>query len=130
LRAVGHPLKRFEEDKLRILRAVRFAAQLDFAIEETTLLAVREAAPRINVVSPERITEEIQKLLRARSAANGVEILRDVGLLRTIWPELAFAEDDSRWGIFSRMLPYVSGSLEMFVALALTVEGRTIKVPF
>ncbi len=89
LRAIGNPRERFAEDHLRLLRAVRFAAQLGFEIEPDTFAAVREFAPRILEVSAERIREELVKLFRPPHAARGLDLLRDSGLLAQVLPELA-----------------------------------------
>ena len=75
LRTIGNPAERFAEDHLR-LRAVRFAAQLDFEIEPATLAAVREMAGRITRVSAERIRDELLKLFRPPHAARGLDPLR------------------------------------------------------
>ena len=95
IRAVGNPRKRFEEDKLRILRAVRFAAQLDFLIEKETLEAVKEYHDKLSVVSKERIHDEIVKLFKAKKAHVGIELLRTTGLLHQIVPGLLIPPD--RW---------------------------------
>ena len=89
LRTIGEPAERFAEDHLRLLRAVRFAAQLDFTIEPATLSAVRANAPKILTVSAERIREELIKLFRAPHAARGLELLRESGLLEPVLPEIA-----------------------------------------
>ncbi len=89
LRAIGDPAQRFDEDKLRILRAVRFAATLDFEIDPATWAAVKEAVPQIHVVSPERIREELNKIFAAPQRVRGLDLLDDSGLLREILPELA-----------------------------------------
>ena len=81
LRAIGAPEERFAEDHLRMLRAVRFAAQLDFQIEERTFAALRANAPSILTVSAERIREELLKLFRPPHAARGLDLLRDSGLV-------------------------------------------------
>jgi len=91
LRTIGDPHERFAEDHLRLLRAVRFAAQLDFAIEPATLRAVQARAASIQRVSAERIREELIKLFRAPHAARGLELLRESGLLEPVLPEIAAA---------------------------------------
>ena len=88
LRAVGDPDKRFDEDKLRILRAVRFAAQLDFQIEAKTLEAVRKRHAQIAVVAHERIRDEILKLMKSPNSPLGLGHLRQTGLWQVIFPEL------------------------------------------
>jgi poly(A) polymerase len=88
VRAIGDPRRRFAEDKLRILRAIRFGARLGYSIEPDTWNAVREMAPQIHQVSVERIQGEIGRILTEGQAHVGVEMLHDSGLLREILPEL------------------------------------------
>ena len=80
VRTIGDPLQRFGEDKLRLLRALRFAAQLDFIIEDETLRAMKELAPGIRAVSLERVRQEMDKLLAAPAVARGLELLHTSGL--------------------------------------------------
>ena len=89
IRTIGDPGERFAEDHLRLLRAVRFAAQLDFTIEPATMTAVRANAKKILTVSAERIREELIKLFRPPHAARGLELLRESGLLAQVLPEIA-----------------------------------------
>ena len=89
VRAIGDPERRFTEDKLRMLRAVRFAARFGYAIEPATFTAIREHAPEIHVVSPERIREELTKLLTEGAARRGFELLYDSGLLQQLLPEIS-----------------------------------------
>lgn len=89
IRTIGSPAERFGEDHLRLLRAVRFAAQLDFALDPTTMAAVQANAPGIQTVSAERIRDELLKLVRPPQAARGLELLRDSRLLAHILPEVA-----------------------------------------
>jgi poly(A) polymerase len=89
IRTIGIPAERFAEDHLRLLRAVRFAAQLQFEIHPETLAAIRALAPAIERVSAERIREELQKLFAPPHAARGLVLLRDSGLLAPVLPELA-----------------------------------------
>ncbi|MBC8112988.1 MAG: CCA tRNA nucleotidyltransferase, partial [Candidatus Saccharimonas sp.] len=88
LRAIGDPHERMREDKLRMLRAVRFAATLDFALDEVTAAAVREMAGEIVVVSQERIAQELRRMLVDPHRRRAVELCADVGLLSVILPEL------------------------------------------
>ena len=88
VRAIGDPRKRFAEDKLRLVRAVRFAARLDFEIEAATLAAIREMAPEIRQVSAERIGDEVVKLATEGRSRRGLELLSETGLLREVLPEL------------------------------------------
>ena len=89
IRAIGDPRKRFEEDKLRILRAVRFAANLGYTVDADTWKAVCVMAPEIRQVSPERIREELVKILMRPNAARGFRLLHDSGLMQIILPEVA-----------------------------------------
>ncbi len=89
LRTIGPPAERFAEDHLRLLRAVRFAAQLDFAIEAKTFAALRANAPKIKGISAERIREELVKLFSPPHASRGLELLRQSGLLEQVLPEIA-----------------------------------------
>src|SRR5438132_6982486 len=89
IRTIDDPSERFAEDHLRLLRAVRFAAQLSFAIEPATFAAVRSNASKILEVSAERIREELLKLFRPPHAARGLHLQRESGLLFPILPEIA-----------------------------------------
>jgi len=112
IRTIGKPEARFAEDHLRLLRAVRFAAQLGFEIESETLAAVRTLAPKIRTISAERVRDELVKLFKpgqavlcppreeagygahgvarpATIASRGLELLHETGLLAEILPEIA-----------------------------------------
>jgi len=100
IRAIGNPRARFAEDHLRLLRAVRFAAFLDFEIEPETQRAIIELAPRIKLVSAERIAEELKKMLTRHGAPRGMKLLHEAGLLRQILPEveaMAGVEQPPTW---------------------------------
>ena len=86
VRAIGPPQERFAEDYLRMLRAVRFAARLDFEIDADTLAAIREGAGRIHRISPERIRDELTRILTQGNAARGAQLLLETGLLREVLP--------------------------------------------
>lgn len=88
IRTIGIPYQRFDEDKLRLMRAVRFASRYGFAIERDTYGALRELAPQINLVSAERIRDELLKIITQRNPGDGLGLLRDTGLLRYILPEV------------------------------------------
>jgi poly(A) polymerase len=90
IRTIGSPAERFAEDHLRLLRAVRFAAQLNFQIEPETFAALKEHAPKIKTISAERIRDELNKLFQppGSHAARGLDLLKDSGLLEQILPEL------------------------------------------
>lgn len=78
----------FSDDPLRMMRAIRFATQLAFTIEEKTLAAIKDNKERINIVSFERITDELNKILSSPKPSIGLELLMDTGLLEIIFPEL------------------------------------------
>jgi poly(A) polymerase/tRNA nucleotidyltransferase (CCA-adding enzyme) len=88
VRAVGEPSVRFAEDALRMLRAVRFSATLGFSIEPATCDAIAAHAESLRDISAERIREEFTKIIDSPRAAEGVQLLEDLGLLRFILPEL------------------------------------------
>jgi len=89
IRAIGEPDCRFTEDKLRMLRAVRFAARFGYQIEHKTFAAIRKHAREISQVSPERIRDELTKLLTEGAARTGFELLDSCWLLSIILPEIA-----------------------------------------
>src|SRR5580704_14101 len=88
IRAIGDPERRFEEDHLRMLRAVRFAARFGFEIEPATMAAIRRLHDRIARVSPERIRDELVRILTEGAARRGLELLDTSGLLSDILPEV------------------------------------------
>ena len=88
VRAIGNPRSRFEEDRLRMVRAVRFAASLDFTIESETFDAIRELASTVKQISWERIGEEITRILTEGGAKRGFELLDRTGLLKILLPEI------------------------------------------
>ncbi|MCZ6602333.1 MAG: CCA tRNA nucleotidyltransferase [Planctomycetota bacterium] len=89
IRTIGDPEERFDEDRLRLLRAVRFAARLGFRIDGPTADAIRKLADRIESVSWERIRDEVVKILTGPAARRGFELMADLGLLSPILPEVA-----------------------------------------
>lgn len=88
VRAVGDPVARFTEDPLRILRAARFAAKFDFAIELGTLTAMRSTAGGLSTLSRERVAEELRKLLVLPRVADGLRYYKATGVLHELFPEL------------------------------------------
>lgn len=88
VRAVGDPRARFEEDKLRMLRAVRMASRFDFGIDASTLQALRGAAHEITLVSPERIAQEMRAMLGKPGQAEAARLLATTRLLDAILPEI------------------------------------------
>lgn len=89
IRAIGDPFQRFREDKLRLLRAVRFAARFDFEIETETKNALAIMADQVVVVAPERIAQELRKMLTHRSRAKALALALETGLLAAVMPEVA-----------------------------------------
>jgi tRNA nucleotidyltransferase/poly(A) polymerase len=88
LRAIGNAEARFNEDGLRLLRAVRFAARLDFTVEPVTRAALRDGAHLLDRISPERIRDEFSKILTCPRRRHGVELLVDTGLIQHFLPEV------------------------------------------
>lgn len=96
IRAIGDPSARFAEDKLRMLRAVRFATTLGFELDRATFAAVQKMAPEMTVISAERIGAELTRLLVHPRRSHGVKLLHVAGLLSVLLPEMAGeAENDS-----------------------------------
>lgn len=93
IRTVGNPTARFAEDALRMLRAVRFAARLGFAIEEETAKAINANVALITNISAERVRDEFLKIITATHAADAILVLKNLGLLHYILPELEIAFD-------------------------------------
>lgn len=88
IRSIGDPNRRFDEDKLRMLRAIRFASSLGFGIDTKTWEALKHRVAEIRLVSPERIRDEIVKTLTRPGADRGLELLSDSGLLKEVLPEI------------------------------------------
>jgi len=89
IRAIGDPEARFREDHLRMLRAVRFAARLDYSIDDHTLSAIQRLHHSIQSVSAERVRDELVRILVEGGARHGLELLDQAGLLAEILPEVA-----------------------------------------
>jgi tRNA nucleotidyltransferase (CCA-adding enzyme) len=92
LRAVGDPVERFTEDGLRVMRAVRFAAKLEFTLDPATEAGIAAALPSLAKVSRERVSDELRKLLAAREPSRGLVVAVRTGIIATIVPELAIAD--------------------------------------
>lgn len=98
LRAVGKAVDRFTEDGLRVMRAVRFAAQLEFDLDPETEAGIAPALPSLAMVSRERIHDELSKILDTKQPSRGLAIARRTGIVRTILPVLdAHITDDAAW---------------------------------
>lgn len=89
IRSIGNPLERFHEDKLRLIRGVRFAARFQFTIEPETERAIVELAPRIADVSAERIRDELVKILTGPHPHQGIRLMHRLGLLEVVLPEVS-----------------------------------------
>jgi poly(A) polymerase len=120
IRAIGDPVRRFTEDKLRLLRGVRFAATLDFTLAPATLAAIQTMAEQVTTVSGERIAAELRRMLAHRSRRRGVELLAIAGLARPLLPELAShaTASDAAWNASLDRLGRLDPSTEFPVALA------------
>jgi len=88
IRAIGEPDRRFKEDKLRMMRAARFAARFGFEIEAETFRAIRRHVAEIHQVSPERLSEELTKMLTEGAARQAFELLDETWLLQQVLPEI------------------------------------------
>jgi tRNA nucleotidyltransferase (CCA-adding enzyme) len=88
IRAVGNPDQRFQEDALRLMRAVRFACGLDFNIEQSTLTSIKANSKLLRFIAKERIREEFLKIISTPEAARGLKLLQETGLLQEFLPEL------------------------------------------
>ncbi|RIK64581.1 MAG: metal-dependent phosphohydrolase [Planctomycetota bacterium] len=121
IRAIGDPERRFSEDHLRLLRGVRLAAKLDFTIEPVTWAAMKEHAPEIARISPERIREELDRMLSHSGRARAFGELRESGLLGYLWPtakEILASADRSH-----AMLEALPANARFEAALAAILHG-------
>ncbi|HPJ95779.1 MAG TPA: CCA tRNA nucleotidyltransferase [Syntrophales bacterium] len=119
IRTIGFPEERFAEDHLRMLRAVRFAVNLDFDLDPAAFSAIRDHAAAIGRISAERIREELNKLLTRGHARRGMELLEQSSLLQKILPEVAalqgvmqphqYHPEGDVWSHVLRMLDFFSG---------------------
>jgi len=100
IRAIGNPEERFSEDGLRLIRACRFAAQLDFTVEGNTLEGMRRTHKNLNNVSVERIQAELEKILLTAHPSTAFRIMDETGLLDLILPELSACRDIGAKGPF------------------------------
>lgn len=88
IRTIGDPEKRFLEDHLRMMRAIRFAVQLEFQIDKPTLNAIHKHAPKLKLISAERIRDEFSKILTSPNPARGIRLLDETGLCQQFLPEI------------------------------------------
>jgi tRNA nucleotidyltransferase/poly(A) polymerase len=124
VRAIGNPEKRFEEDKLRLLRAIRFGARLGYSIEPATWKAVQMMAPAIRQVSAERVREELARILTEGRPALGFRLLHESGLLAAILPEISWDEHIER---SLELIPQGVGSDFAFGILLHEVPVETVE---
>lgn len=105
VRTIGDPHRRFREDPIRILRAIKFAARLDMTIEPRTLKALEETRSEIPKAAAPRILEEINRFCRSGKARRSFEMLRETGVLEILLPELKAAyADDEKWKLLADLL--------------------------
>jgi tRNA nucleotidyltransferase/poly(A) polymerase len=132
IRAIGDPRKRLDEDKLRMLRAVRFAAAFNFTIDRATMQAIEEMAPQISMVSAERIGMEIRRMLVGEHRERAIQLLDESGLLAHILPEVAAeARNRESWwpASLQRLARLKQPTLPVaFAALLLFVSGADVDV--
>jgi tRNA nucleotidyltransferase (CCA-adding enzyme) len=123
IRTVGVARDRFEEDQLRLLRAVRFAAQLGFEIEAETLKAVTDLSSKISRVSKERIRDEVLKLLKSQEPVRGLRWMAETGLFRELFPLLDAAAVTADFKLFEKAKSKAS------TPLLLSIFFRNFKGP-
>jgi len=133
IRAIGDPLARIAEDKLRMLRAVRFAARFDFTIDQRTLAAIQRQAHELVIVSAERVAAELRLILTHPSRARGLELLAETDLLEIVLPEGDFLlQSQDQWSRCAAILsaldqPTFSMSLAALLRdLQLAEPGRDL----
>lgn len=129
LRAVGDAVVRFTEDGLRVMRAVRLAAQLDFALDPTTEAGIAPALPSLTKVSRERVSDELRKLLATALPSRGLAIARRTGIVRNIAPELDAAIAETQTGQWMERIDRAPSQLRLpalFVPLG--ERDRVIRV--
>jgi tRNA nucleotidyltransferase/poly(A) polymerase len=127
VRAIGDPRARFTEDKLRMLRGVRFAATLNFRLDDRTRAAIANMAREIAVVSAERIAQEMRRMLVHANRAAALSLLHETGLLALVLPEVAATRetvDGAAWQHTLRVLESLDGpSFPLALAAALHATG-------
>ncbi len=120
IRTIGKPDDRFKEDYLRMLRAVRFSAQLEFGIVPSTLVAIQQYAPRIAKISQERISMELEGILCCDNRARGVRLLVNTHLAEVIFPGMTPDDLSKACGVLGHLrspVTYALGLAALFVAL-------------
>ena len=124
VRAIGKPTERFEEDRLRMLRAVRFATVLDYKIDDATWKALVENSAAINDISAERIRDELVKIFLSPNRVRGWDLLDESGLLRTVLPEL-----DAMKGCLQPEQFHPEGDVFQHTRLMLELLPEKVSVP-
>jgi poly(A) polymerase len=118
LRAIGDPVLRFQEDKLRLLRAVRMATRFELTIDPATAQAIETLAPQLPVVSAERIAEELRQLLVHPRRSRGLNLLMELGLAAIVLPELQRLKAAERWQHVLNVLDYLGPNPSFPLAMA------------
>jgi poly(A) polymerase len=124
VRAIGDPAERFAEDRLRMLRAVRFATVLDYEIDKQTWEALLANAPSINQISAERIRDELVRIFVSPNRVRGWDLLDSSGLLRAILPEL-----DAMKGVLQPEQFHPEGDVFVHTRLMLQLLPKQVSVP-
>jgi poly(A) polymerase len=124
LRAIGSPAERFAEDKLRLLRGVRFAAALDFTIETETWTAIRAGAPAIRDVSAERLRDELVRIFTSPRRVRGFDLLDASGLMGVILPEMVPLKGCEQPPDF-----HPEGDVFVHTRLMLSLLPETVSIP-
>ena len=124
VRAIGEPAKRFAEDRLRMLRAVRFATALDYQIDNQTWEALVANAPSINQISAERIRDELVRIFLSPNRVRGWDLLGSSGLMRAILPEL-----EAMKGVLQPEQFHPEGDVFVHTRLMLQLLPKQVSVP-
>ncbi|HEY2895017.1 MAG TPA: CCA tRNA nucleotidyltransferase [Pirellulales bacterium] len=126
IRAIGEAASRIAEDKLRMLRAVRFAARFDFALEDQTRRAIQQQCHALVIVSAERVATELRLILTHSSRVRGLELLAETGLLEVVLPESSvIVQDRDKW---SRCLAILSALESPTFSMALAGLLRELQL--
>lgn len=121
VRAVGNAVDRFTEDGLRVMRAIRFAAVLEFDLDADTEAGIRPALPSLARVSAERVRDELFKMLKARRPSRGLDIARRTGVIALVLAEADYADEE--WARVMRCIDAADGVMMRLAALLADVEG-------
>lgn len=129
IRAIGDPYARMTEDKLRMLRAVRFASSLEFELDPATASAVNEMADQVQVVSAERISQELRRMLVHPQRARAVRLCEELGLLRVILPEVFELISQQGAEAWQRRLHLLTGLVQPSFSLGMAALLRDVPSP-